>query len=107
MSHLDFSEDDLIEVMSSISHTGSDVDSQSLVPTESPTRPSTPPPPTESISAVAEEMTEWRHLKFHFSRFVTVQVSRPLRSSAVILMLITSTGREYLVPRPSPLDGAF
>ncbi|KAG8925056.1 hypothetical protein FRC00_004390 [Tulasnella sp. 408] len=104
MSHLDFSEDDLIEAMSSISPTGSDVDSQSLVP-KSPTRPLTPPPPTEPIGTVAEEIEEMRHSKFYFSRFVTVQVESTLYHVPRPLMEHSETYKDQIPPPDS--EGAL
>ncbi|KAG8927354.1 hypothetical protein FRC00_002139 [Tulasnella sp. 408] len=105
MSHLDFSEDDLIEAMSSISPTGSDVDSQSLVP-KSPTRHPTPSPTTESINAVAEEMVELRHSKFHFSRFVTVQVESTLYRVPRPLMEHSETYKDQ-IPPPDSEDALY
>ncbi|KAG9033877.1 hypothetical protein FS837_002323 [Tulasnella sp. UAMH 9824] len=83
MSHVDFSEDDLVDAMSSISPTSSEVDSQSLV-AKSPSRPPTPPPPAEFINPETEEIVGLKHSNFYFSRFVIVQVESTL----------------YRIPRP-------
>ncbi|KAG8899426.1 hypothetical protein FRC01_010556, partial [Tulasnella sp. 417] len=77
MSHLDFSEDDLVDAMSTFSPTSSEVDAQSLA-VKSPTRPSTPKPPVDLSSPATEEIGELRHAKFHISRFVVIQVESTL-----------------------------
>lgn len=70
MSHLDFSEDDLIDAMSTIS-TISEVDSRSLSPCPCP---ATPKLPADETTQGADAVREWKHPKFYWSDFVDIQV---------------------------------
>lgn len=76
MSHLDFSEDDLIDAMSTVSTT-SEVESRNQSPCPCP---STPKLPVDEITPVADAAKEWRHPKFYWSDFVDIQVSRSHRA---------------------------
>ncbi|KAG9036245.1 hypothetical protein FS837_001724 [Tulasnella sp. UAMH 9824] len=97
MSHLDFSEDDLVDAMSSSLPSGSEIDSQRLV-NKSPTRPPTPKLPSDSIGPVTEEGSEGKHPKFHFSRCVVVQVENTLYRVSRALMESSETYKEQVYP---------
>lgn len=72
MSHIEFSEDDLIDAMSPISVVSCEVDSQS--PPQVHASPATPELPMDQVTPVSEVTEERTPVEFDFSRFVVVQV---------------------------------
>ncbi|KAG8940999.1 hypothetical protein FRC04_004855, partial [Tulasnella sp. 424] len=92
MSHLDFSEDDLIDAMSTIS-TISEVDSRSLSPCPCP---ATPKLPADETAQGADAVREWKHPKFYWSDFVDIQVEGTLYRVPRVMMQQSETFKSNL-----------